>query len=143
MKYGKLLMVAASLVVAALCGFAVRDAQGGKKVDTRVFEIRTYHANPGKMKALHARFRDHTHKLFVKHGMTVIGYWTPLEAKESQEKLIYLLAFPSREAAAKSWQDFRSDPAWVAARDASERNGPLVAKVDSIYLNATDYSPMK
>ncbi len=112
-------------------------------MDTRVFELRTYYANPGKMEALHARFRDHTNKLFVKHGMTLVGYWNPTDAKQAQEKLIYILAFPSKDAAAKSWKDFQNDPDWKAARAKSEEKGGLVAKVESVYMNPTDYSPIK
>jgi hypothetical protein len=116
---------------------------GGKKVDTRVFELRTYYAPAGKMEALHARFKDHTCKLFEKHGMTVVGFWAPTDAKESQRKLVYILAFPSREAAAKSWEAFRTDPEWLRVKDASEKDGKLVEKVESTFLNPTDYSPLK
>src|SRR5436190_16708613 len=114
------LIVIAGLVVVGLS--ATREAQGGKKVDTRVFELRTYYANPGKMEALHARFRDHTNKLFEKHGLTIIGFWSPIDPKEAQEKLIYILAFPSREAAKQSWAAFQADPDWKAAKAASEKD---------------------
>jgi hypothetical protein len=114
-----------------------------KPVDTRVFELRTYYAHPGKMAALHARFRDHTCKLFKKHGMTLIGFWSPIDAKQADNKMVYMLAFPSKEAADKSWQAFKDDPAWKAAKDASEKDGPLVERVESVYLKATDYSPLK
>ena len=107
--------------------------------DTRVFELRTYHANPGKLDALHARFRDHTVKLFEKHGMTNIGYWVPKE--NSGNALIYLMAYPSREARQQSWKAFLGDPDWKAAYAKSTENGKLVAKVDSVFLKATDYSP--
>ncbi len=110
---------------------------------TRVFEMRTYYAHPGKMKALHARFRDHTCKLFQKHGMTLIGFWSPVDPKEAEEKMVYILAFPSKEAADKAWAAFRNDPEWKAAREASEKDGPLVKKVESVYLNPTDYSAIK
>ena len=83
MKRCLALVICTSLVYAVLAGTMPREAQGGKKVETRVFELRTYYAHPGKMEALHARFRDHTNKLFVKHGMTLIGYWSPLDAKEA------------------------------------------------------------
>jgi hypothetical protein len=105
--------------------------------------MRTYYAHPGKMNALHARFRDHTNKLFVKHGMTLIGYWSPIDPNQAEQKLIYILAYPSKEVADKSWEAFRKDPDWNAARKASEKDGPLVAKVESVYMNPTDYSPIK
>ena len=120
-----------------------QDKAEAKKVDTRVFELRTYYAAPGKMKALHARFRDHTNKLFAKHGMTIIGFWSPIDEKQAEEKLIYILAFPSKEAADKSWKAFRDDPDWKKVREESEKDGKLVEKVESVYLNPTDYSPIK
>src|SRR5438270_11335343 len=118
-------------------GYATYAADAGKK--SRVFELRTYHAAPGKMTALHARFRDHTCKLFEKHGMTVVGFWSPTDPERAEKELIYMLAYPSREAAAKSWKDFGGDPEWKAAREASEKDGKLVEKVVSVYLNPTDY----
>jgi hypothetical protein len=134
----------ATLVLAgAALGFAPRAERGDKKVDTRVFELRTYHAAPGKLEALNDRFRNHTNKLFAKHGMTIIGFWTPTDPQKAENTLIYLLAFPSREAADKSWKAFRDDPEWKAAREASEKNGRLVEKVESVFLNPTDYSPLK
>src|SRR5438270_12224497 len=111
---------------------------GEKKVDSRVFELRTYHAAPGKMDALHARFRDHTCKLFKKHGMTIIGFWSPIDKEQAEKKLVYILAYPSKEAADRSWQAFRDDPDWNAAKAASEKDGTLVEKVDSVFLSPTD-----
>src|SRR6188474_2354734 len=110
--------------------------------DSRCFEMRTYYPAPGKFEALHARFRDHTNKLFVKHGMELIGYWVATD-KEQGEKLIYNLAHKSRDAAKKSWQDFQNDPEWKKARSASEVNGKLVEKVETVFMAATDYSPVK
>lgn len=107
--------------------------------DSRVFEMRTYFAAPHKLEALHARFRDHTAKLFEKHGMTNVGYWVPLENPD--RKLIYVLAYPSREAREKAWQAFGADPEWKRAKEASEVDGKLVDKVEIKFLNATDYSP--
>jgi hypothetical protein len=95
------------------------------------------------MEALHARFRNHTNKLFVKHGMTLIGFWSPTDSEQAKQKMVYILAFPSREAAAKSWKAFQDDPDWKAAKAASEKDGKLVDKVESVYLNPTDYSPLK
>ena len=111
---------------------------------SRCFELRTYTAAPGKLEALHARFREHTNALFTKHGMTLVGYWVPSDAdKGAANTLVYLLAFPDRAARDKAFKDFGSDPAWTAARDASEVNGKLTEKVESLLLTATDYSPMK
>jgi len=110
---------------------------------SRVFELRTYTANEGKMEELQARFRNHTTRLFEKHGMTNIGYWTPQEAPGSQTTLIYILAHSSRAAADKSWEAFRKDPEWIKVKDASEVNGKLVNKADSVYLLPTDFSLIK
>ena len=112
--------------------------------DSRCFEMRTYYAAPGKFEALNARFRDHTCALFRKHGMQIVGFWIPSDKdKGADNTLVYLLAYKSREAAKQSWDGFRNDPEWQKARDASEVNGKLTAKVESVYLGATDYSPMK
>jgi hypothetical protein len=128
---------------AAVLTDGARGGNGGKKVETRVFEMRTYYAHPGKMEALHARFREHTCRLFKKHGMTLIGFWSPTDAKEAQRKMVYVLAYASREAADKSWQAFREDPEWQKAKAASEKDGPLVERFESVFLNPTDYSPLK
>ncbi len=136
--------LAAGLIGAvAILAITAHSTRGDKKVDTRVFELRTYHAAPGKMDALNSRFRDHTCALFKKHGMTIIGFWNPSDAKNADKTLIYLLAFPSREAADKSWKDFAADPEWKKAKDESEKEGKLVEKVERVFLNPTDYSPMK
>jgi len=110
---------------------------------SRVYELRTYTAAPGKIEALHARFRNHTLKLFEKHGMKNVAYWAPSDDPLKANTLIYVVSHESREAAKKSWDAFRVDPEWIKARDASEVNGKLTAKVESVYMEATDYSPMK
>lgn len=107
--------------------------------DTRCYEMRVYYAAPGKLDGLHARFRDHTCKLFEKHGMVNVGYWVPLE--NSENKLVYVLAHASREAAKKSWAAFGGDPDWKKAQKESEANGKLVARLESFFMEATDYSP--
>src|SRR5262249_49177511 len=110
----------------------------------RVFELRTYTTHPGRLDALNKRFRDHTCRIFRKHGMELIGFWTPQDANQGKaDKLVYLLAFPSREAATASWKAFRDDPEWQTARAESEKDGPIVAKVESVFLDPTDYSAMK
>lgn len=109
----------------------------------RVFEMRTYTTHPGKLPDLLKRFRDHTVKLFEKHGMTNIGYWVPTDAPRSENTLIYVLAYPSADAAKKAWDAFRTDPDWQKARKASEANGPIVQKVDSVFMTPADFSKIK
>jgi hypothetical protein len=112
--------------------------------DSRCFEMRTYYAAPGKLEALNARFRDHTCALFKKHGMENIGYWIPTDkAKGAENTLVYIIAHKNREEAKKSWAAFASDPEWKKAQQASEVDGNLVSKVESVYLGATDYSLIK
>ena len=124
-----------TMLAASLPAFAAEP-------DTRCFEMRTYYAPPGKLDDLLARFRNHTAKLFEKHGITNIGYWVPVDNKDN--KLVYIIAFPNREAregADGSWKAFGKDPEWQEARKASEANGKLVEKVESVFLSATDFSP--
>jgi hypothetical protein len=109
----------------------------------RVFEIRTYTTEAGKLPDLLKRFHDHTTKLFEKHGMTNIGYWVPTDEPRSKNTLIYILAHDGRDAAKKSWEGFQHDPDWIKARDASEANGKIVAKVESIYASPTEFSAIK
>src|SRR5262245_32501199 len=110
----------------------------------RIFELRTYTAAPGKLDALNARFRDHTIALFKKHGMEVVGFWEPVDKDAGAgEKLVYILAHPSRAAAEANWKAFREDPEWVKVKADSETAGTLAAKVESVFMAATDYSPMK
>lgn len=136
------LLVLCGLTVAVALTNAAEPAKGEKKVSARVFELRTYHAAPGKMEALHARFRDHTCKLLQKHGMTLIGFWVPTDPKKA-DTLIYLVAHPSQEAAMKNWKSFREDPDWKSAKEASEKNGSLTSKVESTFMAPTDYSALK
>ena len=104
--------------------------------------MRTYTAAEGKLEALNARFRDHTNALFLKHGMTVIGYWTYVD-NDKKNTLVYILAYPDLETREKMWKAFQDDPDWKKARAESEKDGKLVANVKSEFLNATDYSPIK
>jgi hypothetical protein len=109
----------------------------------RVFEIRTYTTEEGRLEALQSRFRNHTVKLFERHGMTNIGYWVPQDAPLAQNTLIYILAHPNREAAKKNWDAFRNDPEWKKAREESEASGKIVNKVESVFMEATDYSKIR
>ena len=132
-----------SLTAVLMSTFTAAADEPKPTADTRVFEMRTYYAHPGKMSALHARFRDHTVKLFEKHGMTAIGFWSPIDKTEAEEMMVYLLAYPSKEAADKSWKDFVADPDWIKAKAASEKDGPLVKDVKRKFLSPTDYSKLK
>ncbi len=140
------ILASATLIIGVATFLAVRPAQSVPPVGetkTRVFEIRTYITEPGKLPDLLKRFRDHTTKLFEKHGMTNIGYWVPTDEPRSKNTLIYVLAHTSRDAAKKSWDGFRSDPDWIKAKGASEAAGKIVAKVESIYAEPTDFSAIK
>ena len=107
---------------------------------SRVFELRTYTTNEGKLDALQARFRDHTMRIFKKHGITSVGYWVPVDKPNT---LIYIVAHPSREAAKANWDAFRADPEWQKVAKESEANGKIVTKVESVFMDPADYSPMK
>lgn len=105
-----------------------------------LYEMRIYEATEGRLDALHARFRDHTTGLFAKHGMTNVGYFVPL-GDNPERRLVYFLGYPDRAARDASWQAFLADPDWKAAQAASERDGRLVARIESHLLVPTDYSP--
>ena len=111
--------------------------------ENRVFEMRTYTTVDGRLDALLARFRDHTTKLFEKHGMTNLGYWVPQDAPLSKNTLVYVLAYPSREAAKKSWDAFRTDPVWQKAQKESEVSGKIVDHVVSVFMDPADFSKIK
>jgi hypothetical protein len=108
-----------------------------------VFEIRTYTTPDGKLDALKARFRDNTIRIFTRHHMKSVGYWTPEDAPLKANTLIYILEHPSREEAKKNWDAFRADPEWVKVKAASESNGPLTTRVESVFADPTDFSPIK
>ena len=93
------------------------------------------------MAELEARFRDHTIKIFDRHGLKSVAYWTPTDDPDKSNTLIYILEHPSREAAAANWKAFQDDPEWKSVKEKSEANGKLVDKVDSTYMEMTDFSP--
>lgn len=130
----------AGLLAAFGAGWWSGAANAQQAQSTMVYELRTYTTLEGRLPALNARFRDHTMKLFEKHGMKNVVYLTPLD---EDNKLLYLLAHQSRDAAKKSFADFGADPDWKAVREASEKDGKIVAKVESVFFKPTDYSPMK
>jgi hypothetical protein len=110
----------------------------------RVYELRTYTCNEGKLEALKARFRDHTVELFKRYGIESVGYWIPRDPEKSKTTLIYMLVHPSLEAAQKNWAEFRADPEWKKVSTESEVNGKILAKSpESVFLDPADFSPLK
>jgi hypothetical protein len=110
----------------------------GQNTDTRLYELRIYYTENGRMDALVQRFANHTLNLFKKHGITNVGYWI---ATADPNKMLYILSYPNREARDASWKAFGNDPDWKKAREDSEKDGKIVAKVESIFMNTTDFSP--
>jgi hypothetical protein len=128
------------ILLGALFSLLLLSSSRGHAEETRFFELRTYYVVPGKLGDLNARFRDHTMKLFEKHGMQNIGYWVPMDTNEN--KLIYILAYPSKEAREASWKAFAADPEWRQVLKESGAKGKIVEKADSVFMKPTDYSPM-
>ncbi|MBC7818177.1 MAG: NIPSNAP family protein [Planctomycetaceae bacterium] len=128
-------------VLLAIVALRSNSTNGEEQKMTGVFELRTYTTLEGRLPNLNARFKNHTLKLFEKHGMKNVMYWTPTDEKTANNTLIYVIWHASPEAAKKSWDGFRADPDWIKARDESEKDGKIVAKVESVYMKATDYSP--
>jgi len=120
--------------------WAASQANNGKS-STGVFELRIYHAAQGRLADLEARFRDHTIKIFERHGIKSVAYWTPVDEPEKSGTLIYILQHPSREAASANWKSFQDDPEWKSVKEKSEANGKLVEKIDSTFMALTEFSP--
>ena len=131
---------AAAFLPATLWGAATQD-NSNAPASTGVYELRVYHAAAGKLADLLTRFREHTVKLFDRHGMKSVAYWTPVDEPDKSNTLFYILYHPSREAAAANWKSFGDDPEWKSVQGKSEANGKLVEKVDSTFLALTDFSP--
>lgn len=128
------------LMLAGAAIFAMASpVKAEEKTMAGCYELRIYFASEGKLDALLTRFRDHTTKLFAKHGMTNVAYWLPVENPD--QRLVYLLSYPDLAAREASWKAFQADPDWVAAKAASEMDGPLVAKVENRFLGPLAFSP--
>ena len=144
-------LISPSRVVPALAllviGFAAGSWQSASVAHAqntgRVFELRTYTAPDGKLPELQARFRNHTMRMFEKHGMKNVGYWVPQDAPAKDNTLIYIISHESREAAKKSWAAFGADPEWQKIAKESQMNGKIVAGITSVYMDPADYSPIK
>jgi len=128
-----------SITLGIMAGMQIGASAQGQKV----FELRTYTATPGNLDNLHARFRDHTTRIFAKHGMRVVGYWTPTDEEKADDTLIYILEHASMEAASASWRAFGQDPEWQQVAEASNANGQILGGIEREYMVATDYSPMQ
>ncbi len=138
-------VVSAVALVAVGFGFgAVYSSQVAQAQSAnRVFELRTYTAPEGKLPELQKRFRDHTLRIFEKHGMKNVGYWVPQDAPAKDNTLIYILSHASRDAAKKSWADFGADPEWKKVSAESQVNGRILSGVVSVYMDPADYSAIK
>jgi hypothetical protein len=152
LKGAPLSVVASAGIAAAMERLFVESASGAPRAEgsrqdsattgsANVYELRIYYAAPGKLDSLVARFRDHTDKLFAKHGMKRVAYWMALDEPARSSMFFYILEHPSREAAAANWKAFQDDPEWKAVKAKTEADGKLVEKVDSTYLRLTDFSP--
>jgi hypothetical protein len=143
----KKLFGAVAIGAAFVLGFVARGVVPVEPVahaqGARIFELRTYTAPDGKLADLHARFKNHTMRIFKKHNIENIAYFAPMDAPLSQNTLIYLIAHPSRAAADQDWAAFQKDPEWQKVATETQVNGKIVAKVERVFMNATDYSPMK
>ncbi len=136
-KYCSLSLLSLSLGVSG--GFMLSSSAQQEKV----FELRTYTATPGNLDNLHARFRNHTTRIFNKHGMKVVGYWSPTSDEESGDTMVYMLEHESQDAANASWRAFGQDPEWAEVAAESNANGQILGGIERKYMVATDYSPMQ
>ena len=141
----KLLTAVALLLIGYGVGrVSSAPAMAAQAAGGHVYELRTYTAAEGKFANVQARFRDHTVRIFARHNLKSVGYWTPSEGPTAGTTLIYILEHPSREDARKNWAAFAADPEWKKVKADSEAAGPILAKPpESVFLNPTDYSPIK
>jgi hypothetical protein len=132
------------LVVGLVLGASLQWSRAaGAEPAARVFEIRTYHTLPGRLEALQKRFREHTLTMFEKHDMTNVGYWVPQDSPAKETTLIYVISHASREAAKANWAAFVADPEWKKIAADSQVDGKIIDRIESVYMDATDYSPIK
>ena len=128
MKRNKLSLTTLSLVILSIIPNSFSE----------IYELRTYTSHEGKLENVLNRFENHTMALFEKHGIRNIGYWV---SEDQDNTLIYIVAHESRDSAKQSWKSFVSDPEWKEARTASLADGPIVDKIESVYMNKTPFSP--
>lgn len=143
-KDGKILAKAPEAIFMDVADYNPEYANPEKPQEQAVFELRIYRTNEGKLPNLDSRFRDHTMRLFKRHGMTNVAYWHPTDEPTSKDTLIYILRYDSRESAAKSWEGFRADEEWKKVAAESQKDGQFLReRPESIYMKATDYSAIK
>ena len=130
-------------VAGVFAGSAFQSWRVARAQGQRVYEVRTYTAPEGKLQDLHKRFRDHTLRIFKKHGMESVIYLAPQDAPLKDNTLIYIVSHANREQAKRNWAEFGADEEWKKVSAESQVNGRIVSKVDSVFADATDYSPMK
>ena len=135
--------ITAMLFAAALGAWLMKTETTHAQGTGRVFELRTYTCNEGKLPDLEKRFRDHTIAIFQRHHMVSVGYWISQDVPRSGDTLIYILAHPSRDEAKANWAAFQADPEWQKVRADSEANGKIVNHVDSVFMDPADFSPLK
>src|SRR5438309_8911989 len=143
MQANRVVLGAAVALAVGLGAFWAGMSMGQeKKMNTRIYELRTYTTLPGRLPALHKRFAEHTMKLFEKQGMRNGLYWVPTDDVRKDNTLIYFLVHESQEAADRSWKAFQADPEWIKVRDASEADGKILAKApERVFMKLTEYSP--
>ena len=133
-------MIRTLLRAVILLGVSLAVVPATQAQSTHVYELRTYTSVEGRLNDVVNRFRDHTVRIFARHGMVSVAYFIP---QDQPNTLIYVLQHPSREAATKNWDAFRNDPEWKTARAASEANGPILVKTQSVYMDPTAFSALK
>jgi hypothetical protein len=131
------------LVVGLILGAGLSSLRAADAPPARVFEMRTYYTFPGKLDALNKRFREHTLRKFQEHGMTNIGYWVPQDSPRHENTLVYVISHASREQAKLNWAAFSADPEWQKIAADSQKDGKIVEKIESVFMDATDYSAIK
>ena len=136
-------LLGVTFFLGVVAGIQMEDADAAPAEHARIYELRTYTTNEGKLDDLHARFSNHTNGLFVKHGITLIGFWTPAEGDKADNTLVYLIAHEDNDSAKASWGAFGSDEEWRKAYADSRKDGALVNHIESQYLIPTNYSPLR
>src|SRR5688572_2763056 len=127
------------LLLILTAALSLMTASAADANNSKFYELRIYHAAPGKLEDLHNRFRNHALRLFERHKVESVGYWQPIDNKEN--KMAFLLAYPTREAREAAWKAFITDADWQKAAKESEKNGKLVERVEQWFMQKTDYSP--